>query len=194
MSRGVNIAESTQYYSNNSYANKTKPVVFLSHKSEDKKFVEAIGEYLMKAGINIYLDKNDFELQKAVNNEDSKKVTECIQKGIKKSDYILCFVSNKTINSWWVPYEIGYATKADKKISTLVKSNVEYIPDFLKIEEIIDNIEDINIYIKRIIYENDLILMEQKCFSEDNSKDHIVSPSKYHELANYLKINKKRSN
>lgn len=189
MSRGVNIAESIQH-SNNFYASIRKPIVFLSHKSEDKKFVEAIGEYLMKAGIDIYLDKNDFKLQSAVAMEDPKKITECIQEGISKSDYILCFVSNKTINSWWVPYEIGYGKKANKKISTLVKSNVEYIPDFLKIEPIIDNIEDINVYIKRILDKYNVPLMEQQWFSEDKSKDHIVRPSKYHELSNYLKINK----
>lgn len=114
MSRGINIAESFQMDNNLSSTN-IKPVVFLSHKSEDKDFVESIGEYLMDAGIDIYLDKNDFKLQRAVENEDSEKITKCIHEGISKSDYILCFVSSKTVESWWVPYEIGYGRKSKKR-------------------------------------------------------------------------------
>lgn len=188
MARGINIAESTQYKFNTITASKNKPVVFLSHKSEDKKFVEAIGEYLMNAGIDIYLDKNDFELQSAVAEENAEMITECIQEGIAKSDYILCFVSKKTKDSWWVPYEIGYGKKANKEIASLIKSDVEYIPDFLQIEKIIDSIEDINTYIKGITKQCYMPLMEQQYFSKDNKKEHIVIANKYHELSDYLKI------
>ena len=188
MARGINIAENTQII-NKSFSSKQKPVVFLSHKSEDKAFVESIGEYLMKAGINIYLDKNDFKLQSAVSNEDPQKITECIQEGIAKSDYILCFVSNKTVNSWWVPYEIGYGKKSNKEIATLVREDVSYIPDFLKIEEIIDSIDDINMYIKKITANNKIPLLEQYWYQAESSQEHIVKSDKYHNLAKYLKIN-----
>lgn len=188
MARGINIAENTQI-TNKSFSSKQKPVVFLSHKSEDKAFVEAIGEYLMKSGIDIYLDKNDFKLQSAVINEDPQKITECIQEGIAKSDYILCFVSEKTINSWWVPYEIGYGKKSNKEISTLVRENVKYIPDFLKIEEIIDSIDDINLYIKRIATNNKMPLLEQYWYQSEISQEHIIKSNKYHDLSKYLKVN-----
>ena len=32
------------------------PCIFLSHQSADKAAVTALGEYIMKAGINIYMD------------------------------------------------------------------------------------------------------------------------------------------
>ena len=187
MSRGINIAESFQMDNNLSSTN-IKPVVFLSHKSEDKDFVESIGEYLMDAGIDIYLDKNDFKLQRAVENEDSEKITKCIHEGISKSDYILCFVSNKTVESWWVPYEIGYGRKSQKKISTLVRKDVDYIPDYLQIEEIIDSIDDINSYIKNITASHYIALLEQQWF-DSGVKEHITKSSKYHVLYDYLKIN-----
>ena len=182
MARGINIAENTQII-NKSFSSKKKPVVFLSHKSEDKAFVEAIGEYLMK------LDKNDFKLQSAVAKEDPQKVTECIQEGISKSDYILCFVSEKTVNSWWVPYEIGYGKKANKEISTLVRDDVNYIPDFLQIEEVIDSINDINVYIKRITANNQMPLLEQYWYDTETSQEYITKSSNYHKLAKYLKVN-----
>ena len=188
MSKGINIAENVQII-NNSFSTNRKPVVFLSHKSEDKDFVESIGKYLMNAGIDIYLDKNDFKLQRAVYDEDAEKITECIHKGISKSDYILCFVSSKTVSSWWVPYEIGYAKKSGKEISTLVKQDVAYIPEFLKIEEIIDSIDDINLYIKKIASNYQMPLSEQYSFNTGIEKEHITKPDKYHVLSKYLKFN-----
>nr|WP_304285130.1 toll/interleukin-1 receptor domain-containing protein [Clostridium paraputrificum] len=188
MARGINIAENKQII-NKSFSSKQKPVVFLSHKSEDKAFVEAIGEYLMKSGIDIYLDKNDFKLQSAVDKEDAQKVTECIQEGIAKSDYILCFVSEKTVNSWWVPYEIGYGKKANKEISSLVKKDVDHIPEFLQIEEVIDSIDDINLYIKKITVNNHIQLSEKEWFDVETSQEYITKSNKYHNLAKYLKVN-----
>lgn len=186
MSRGINIAESvykSYYESNNSTR---KPVVFLSHKSEDKAYVESVGNYLMAAGIDIYLDKNDFQLQVAVSSDNPKKITECIQEGISKCDYILCFVSNNTVRSWWVPYEIGYGKKSNKGISTLIRSNVNSIPEYLKIEEIITNISGINAYIKRITGIFGIPLNE--CYGwEQRAGDSIEKSSSSHPLSSYLK-------
>ena len=158
MSKGINIFEylnsksfdSDHVYIIENYLIKDKPVVFLSHKSEDKDYVEKIGEYLMNAGINIYLDKYDLDLQRATNEENPKKVTECIQKGIENSNYILCITSESTKNSWWVPYEIGYGKNANKKISSLIRKDVTYIPDFLQIEPIITDISELNDFIRSI--------------------------------------------
>lgn len=186
MGRGINIAESVQ----RSYgfsASASKPVVFLSHKSEDKDFVEAIGNYFMNAGIDIYLDKNDFKLQQAVNTNDPKRVTECIQEGISKSDYILCIASAKTVQSWWVPYEIGYGKKANKGIASLIKKDVTYIPDYLKIEETIDGIPSLNNFIKRITLQRRMVLSEKYDF-ESTSNDYINKSSMSHSLAKYLKL------
>lgn len=187
MARGINIAESVQKSYNN-FSAKNKPVVFLSHKSEDKEYVESIGEYLMKAGIDIYLDKNDFNLQRAVKTEDPNKITECIQEGISKSDYILCFVSRNTVQSWWVPYEIGYGKKANKGISTLIRKNVEYIPDFLKIEDSIDSIDDINAYIKKITSNHYMPLNEQYSWQFETAEEHIRKSYNTHELSKYLHV------
>lgn len=186
--RGINVAESVQksFSTINAYQPK-KPVVFLSHKSEDKQFVEAIGEYFMNAGIDIYLDKNDFKLQTAVSMNDPEKVTECIQEGISKSDYILCFVSANTVKSWWVPYEIGYGKKANKEIATLVRKDTTYIPDYLKIEEIIEDISEINQFITRITNKTEIYLTEKYDWQEVRG-EYIDKASNSHKLSKYLKV------
>lgn len=125
-----------------------KKCVFLSHRSVDKEKVIKIGDYIMKAGLNIYLDIKDADLQRAVTAQNALKITQCIQKGLSYSNYVLCLISNNTFDdtSWWVPYEIGYADKEKKeccllKLSTLSKDN---IPEYLKIKEILYNIKDLN--------------------------------------------------
>lgn len=187
MSKGINIAESVQKSYSTYTASVRKPVVFLSHKSEDKEFVESIGDYFINAGVDIYLDKNDFKLQSAVNTNDPKRVTECIQEGISKSDYILCITSNNTVKSWWVPYEIGYGKKSNKEITTLVRKDVKYIPDYLQIEEIIDDISDINNFIKRITTKHYIPLTEKYDW-QIASNDYINKSSSSHSLSKYLEI------
>lgn len=187
MSRGINIAESIQKSYETFTASVAKPVVFLSHKSEDKDFVESIGNYFMNAGIDIYLDKNDFKLQQAVNMNDSRRITECIQEGISKSDHILCIASEKTVGSWWVPYEIGYGKKANKGIASLLKKDIKYIPDYLQIEEIIDGIPGLNIFITRITTQRRMVLTEKYDF-QASANDYINKSSTSHSLAKYLKL------
>ena len=115
MKKGINRALNNISKSLNEsvkFASKNKPCVFLSHRSLDKDMVEEIGKYIMKAGLDIYLDKYDEELQRADKGKNDKLITECIQKGISESTHIMCLLSPNTINSWWVPYEIGYADKS----------------------------------------------------------------------------------
>lgn len=189
MTKGKNVFE---YY--NSYSKKfsrsvsSKPVVFLSHKSEDKDYVEKVGDYLKNAGIDIYLDKYDPNLQCAVSQGDAKKVTQCIQNGIDNSDYILCITSKATILSWWVPYEIGYGKNADKKIATLIRKDVSYIPDFLKIEKIIKDISDLNTFIKDIAKKHYIPINESYSFDKYVNTAQIQTPNYSHTLSKYLNV------
>ena len=133
-------------------ADQNKPCIFLSHISVDKEVVETIAEYIMeKADIDVYLDIYDEDLQRAVEGGDSIKITELIEKGISKSSHAMCLISEETINSWWVPYELGYAKSSGKKISSLKLNRSIDLPDFLKIGELIHGIKSLNEYIKNVI-------------------------------------------
>lgn len=193
MGRGKNICESIDKYAYNSlsrgsfYAQR-KPVVFLSHKSEDKAYVEKIGEYFMSADIDIYLDKYDKDLQSATNKGDAKKITECIQNGIDNSDYILCITSKSTINSWWVPFEIGYGKNANKKISTLVRKDVIDIPAFLEIEPVMKTIPQLNNFIREITEKHRIPINESSTITKYASTGQIQSASYNHPLYEYLTI------
>ncbi len=64
----------------------------------------------------------------------------------------MALISDNTKESWWVPYEIGYAKHAEKKIASLrLKKNLDGFPDYLKIEPCLDNVDDLKQYIMNAI-------------------------------------------
>ena len=152
--KGINLATQRLYEFSSSERREleNKKCVFLSHRNVDKDKVLKIGEYIKRAGLNIYLDINDSDLQIAVTAQNAKKITECIQRGLSLSNYIICAISSNTFdeNSWWVPYEIGYSDKEKKECCLLKLSNLrkDQIPEYLKIKQILHNIGDLNGKIK----------------------------------------------
>ena len=132
-----------------------KPCVFISHRSSDMKAAEAIAKYLKSNDIDIYLDKLDGELQEKAKEEDAKGIVEAINEGLKYSTHILVLISDRTRESWWVPYEVGYSKKGEKKIaSALLMGYVEGFPDYLKIEKTIKSPEEFETYAKDIRFES----------------------------------------
>jgi len=135
---------------NETRAQKEIPCIFISHINIDKNIAERIGEYIMaEKGLDIYLDIFDKDLQSATKNNDYEKICECIQKGIVESSAVLCLVSNNTKNSWWVPYEIGYGKHAGRIIGTLALKKV-VLPEYLKIEQIIDSYTDLENFLNNL--------------------------------------------
>ncbi|MBF0235237.1 MAG: toll/interleukin-1 receptor domain-containing protein [Desulfamplus sp.] len=159
-----------------------KPCIFLSHVSEDKESVKEIGKYIMNYGdIDIYLDINDTELQIAVNNNDPIGITYFIEKGIRSSTHLMCLYSEKTVRSWWVPYEIGYGKRSSAEVSSLkLKGNVE-LPAYLKISEMLLGTESLNRYLEKISKK----VLTTRGYKQINESliSHSASP---HPLDNYL--------
>ncbi|MEI6078701.1 MAG: toll/interleukin-1 receptor domain-containing protein [Verrucomicrobiota bacterium] len=99
------------------------PCIFLSHRSSDKAGVKAIGEYIMNAGVNIYMDIDDPGLQAAVASDNHDAITVFIERGITASSDLMACLSKDTFNSCWVPYEIGFGKRAEKYLSALSARN-----------------------------------------------------------------------
>ena len=93
--------------------------VFISHRSADKALAEELGDYINGAGLDVYLDKFDAELQQETQRKHAASVVWHIQKAISVSTHVLVLLSEATRESWWVPYEIGYAKRCGRKIASL---------------------------------------------------------------------------
>lgn len=159
-----------------------KICIFISHIRIDKPAAIAIGEYIKdNGGFDIYLDVYDDELQRADSEHNHKKITAYIEKGINECTHILCLVSNETKQSWWVPYEIGYAKKGSKDIASLILKDVETLPSFLNIERIIPGTKSLNAYLQSIV-----AVVTSGRLNEAYRQEIIAATTTSHPLDNYL--------
>lgn len=168
MAKGYNKAtrlEKSQWV-NESYSVKNRPCVFLSHKHEDKPACRKIADYLSNAEIDYYLDEKDHDLQQAVRTGNSHEITERIKAGIRESSHMLVVVSQKTYQSQWVPFEVGYGHAAiidkdlvlnerqDKfKLSILTLKDIAEttLPSFMQTSNILRGTKSLNSYITQIL-------------------------------------------
>lgn len=134
-----------------------KPCIFISHIAIDKKTAVSIGEYIREnADIDIYLDIFDENLQTAVSQRDAAKITSFIERGISSSTHIMCLIGERTAESWWVPYELGYAKKSLKELSALkLKGNID-LPAYLEIAEVLKGTRSLNAYLEKIVRNHQL--------------------------------------
>jgi len=188
MGKGINRAE--EFIKTGSYKTYYESVrksfycIFISHISVDKYQAKKIGDYLINAGFDIYLDINDGRLQTAVNNNDPLVITECIQKGIDASSHILCLITDSTNRSWWVPFEIGYGKKGLKQIASIIFKDVDYLPEYLKVSQILRGIKSLNEYLKRI---KPSLSKISGVITEDKIVEYTVSQ---HPLENFIEWSK----
>lgn len=148
MKKGINRALFQDGYrtSYESSSVQSKKCVFISHKSEDIEAAKAVAELLQNDGIDVYLDVNDSGLQKATKEGNAEKIVKFIEKALMKSTNILILVTEKTKESWWVPYEVGFSKMGKKKIASLLLKNVYDFPDYLKIETTLRGLADLKEY------------------------------------------------
>jgi hypothetical protein len=144
--------------------------VFISHQKLDREPCAQIAKYLIAVGIDVYFDEFDKELQVATQNNDPLGVVTAIKKGVNQSTHMLCVISPNTLNSKWVPFEVGYGY--DKtQLATLTLKGIKNseLPDYIKIAPIIRDIYDINKFIEK--YGNKY-LFETRKFSDYSSYSH----------------------
>lgn len=99
--------------------------VFISHKQEDEYPARYVCDELKKQGVEAYLDLLEGELLlkgKDLTNHIKSRLDECTD--------ILVIMSDKTKDSWWVPFEIGMAAQKDFPIVSYLVNNVD-LPDYL---------------------------------------------------------------
>ena len=106
--------------------------VFISHKGEDIRIAESVGEALQRSGLSGYLDRWDPTVE-----GDSLELEDYLRRIIRETRTILAIVTENTPLSWWVPFEIGVARETDSQIATFLEvdrfsaARVE-LPSYLK--------------------------------------------------------------
>lgn len=120
--------------------------MFISHKKEDADFARDLSEYIMEKGINVYFDENDPILAKEHKSPD--EVVNAIKKGLEKSTHMIIVLSKKTLESNWVPWEVGFASAKDKEYRLLrLKDVFGEIPEFYKVAKLLNDYDDLDKYL-----------------------------------------------
>ena len=124
----------------------SQPCVFISHKKEDADFARHLSDYVMERGINVYFDENDPILAKE--HKSPGEVVNAIKKGLEKSTHMIIVLSKKTLESNWVPWEVGFASAKDKEYRLLRLNDVlGEVPEFYKVAKILNDYDDLNKYL-----------------------------------------------
>lgn len=128
-----------------------KLCVFISYRGCDKEIALKVADDIRNIGVDVYIDICDKNLQVSSHN-DAASIVQYIETGLFYSSHILVIVTDETQQSWWVPYEVGYAKKSGKSIASFIleKQEVRDFPDYLKIEEMLKTPEQYNCYITNL--------------------------------------------
>ena len=124
--------------------------VFISHKGEDKRIAESVGDALYRSGLSGYLDRWD-----PVVEGDSPELEIYLRSIIRETKTILAIVTENTPMSWWVPFEIGVARETDSQIATFLdidrfsRTRIE-LPSYLKKWPILASIASLQMWARRL--------------------------------------------
>lgn len=160
-------------------AQSERPCVFLSHASVDKPVVRRIADWIKDRDVNVYFDEEDRDLKAAMHMGASQAVVKCIQDGLNKSDYALCVMSRNTLESQWVPYEIGYSASQSKPLALAVLSEVSRLPQFYSLATVLPDINQLDSWLDSILRGTSLLL-------DSVQKKANVDRYNLHPLTNYM--------
>ena len=165
-----------KYNKNESIPTRTKPRVFISHQKKDSETAQAIADYLLNAGIDIYFDQYD----KSIKQSDPQSVVTAIQRGIANSSHMLVIFSPNTLGSMWVPWEIGYAYNSPVTLGVLRIKGIpkNELPEYLRVVKVVSDIWDLNQLISNLTKtERDTLITEGRIRKYSDS---------YHPLSQYM--------
>ena len=103
--------QSTAKFANPTLQNSTrkslsgKNTIFLSHSHQDADIIIAAMNFLLSLGVSVYVDWLDEEMPAVTSGETATK----IKKKIVSCDRFVVLLSEKSVESKWVPWELGYA-------------------------------------------------------------------------------------
>lgn len=129
--------------------------VFLSHQKKDADFAKFIYNYLTKYKIRCYIDEFDEVLKR------SNDITRIIMTRISQCTHMLAVVSPNTQSSWWVPFEIGVASQAERRIASMKAATVT-LPEYLEIWPVMTKTEHLDHYIRLYYQDREILLLEKK--------------------------------
>jgi hypothetical protein len=120
--------------------------VFISYSHKDKEIANQIILALKDLSLDYFIDEEGIKWGEPINEE--------IEENLKHSTHQIVIATKSSINSHWVPYEIGIARglslteNVDIKILPFLSGPKIDLPDYLRKLKYIDSIEKLKGYFK----------------------------------------------
>ncbi len=116
--------------------------VFISHKNTDSLLAKKVAGRVQYNGLNTYLDTIDDLLIK-----DGPDLADHLLRRMSECDQLIAVVSQQTMNSWWVPWEIGVGSEKSFRMASFSRSSVS-LPSYLKKWPELHTDQDVDLYCK----------------------------------------------
>ncbi|MFC6121025.1 toll/interleukin-1 receptor domain-containing protein [Phytobacter sp. SCO41] len=114
--------------------------VFISHQHSDSALARDIEQRLKNTHrIDCYLDLID------TNISDGEDLARYIKDRLSSCTQLLAVISERTRESWWVPWEIGVASEKDYPLATYAGGSI-IPPEFLKKWPYLRNQQELDYY------------------------------------------------
>jgi hypothetical protein len=130
--------------------------VFISHRTADDILAARVFAYLSGQGILCYLDNLDKEAQ------TTNDITALVLRRMSMTTHLMAVVTQNTVGSWWVPFEIGVATEGAKRIASYTKYR-SLLPEYLLKWPALENDSDLAGFARE--YHRDRPILERKAAS-----------------------------
>lgn len=116
--------------------------VFISYSSVDEDFAKKLAQTLEEIGIVYFFDRKDIDWGSSITGE--------IRKGLSECSAVVVVISPASLKSQWVPFEIGHAMDAGKKILPFLTHPSLDIPGYLHDLHYKTRLEDVKEYFQRL--------------------------------------------
>ncbi len=146
--------------------------VFISHRTADDGTAQSIGNYLYtNFNIRCYLDHFDPEAR------TTKDITNLIVNRIRDCTHLMAVITNSTVGSWWVPFEIGVARQSNRRITSFDASSLQ-LPEFLQEWPVMETDDDLDLFAEAYHRDNSARPLVEK-YAQANRR--IISADDFHE-------------
>jgi len=125
--------------------------VFISHISDDTELAAGIEKRLKELNIETSVEVLDLmPLEERIVNKILERLNSCT--------HLLSIVSTQMVGVWWLPFEIGVAAQADKRIAIYSIASIELF-QYLKMWPVLTKLGHLDFFTNR--YLSDRLILEK---------------------------------
>lgn len=141
-----------------------KCCIFISHQQKDKTAAKLIANYLLYCGIDVYFDEYD----RGINRSNPQSVVDAIKAGLQKSTHLMCLLSENSMSSKWIPWEVGYGYEHNVFCVKLKEVAFSLLPEYLQVVPVYDGYEALDEAIRNMRLKSNINEGQLRTFSNYN--------------------------